>query len=174
VFDSFFFMCVLSASGSLVRSSLSLHDALPILILTTLGGDCKLVRLRTRKYGNGLHHFSSRRTGPFRRLRAQRRPARTRPSLGNGAGDTDILVIGGGFTGVGVALDAASRGLSVTLVERGDLASGTSGWSSKLAHGGLRYLARADVAIAWESAVERGRLMNTIAPHLIRPLPMIF
>src|SRR5699024_11648545 len=55
-----------------------------------------------------------------------------------------------------------------------DLASGTSGWSSKLAHGGLRYLARADVAIAWESAVERGRLMNTIAPHLIRPLPMIF
>jgi glycerol-3-phosphate dehydrogenase len=90
------------------------------------------------------------------------------------AGDTDIIVIGGGFTGVGVALDAASRGLSVTLVERGDLASGTSSWSSKLAHGGLRYLAQADVAIAWESAVERGRLMNTIAPHLIRPLPMIF
>jgi glycerol-3-phosphate dehydrogenase len=82
------------------------------------------------------------------------------------SGDTDIIVIGGGFTGVGVALDAASRGLSVTLVERGDLASGTSAWSSKLAHGGLRYLARADVAIAWESAVERGRLMNTIAPHI--------
>ncbi|UVI36240.1 glycerol-3-phosphate dehydrogenase/oxidase [Brevibacterium spongiae] len=87
---------------------------------------------------------------------------------------SDVVVIGGGFTGVGVALDAASRGLSVTLVERGDLASGTSSWSSKLAHGGLRYLAKADVAIAWESAVERGRLMNTIAPHLIRPMPMIF
>lgn len=87
---------------------------------------------------------------------------------------SDVVVIGGGFTGVGVALDAASRGLSVTLVERGDLASGTSSWSSKLAHGGLRYLAKADVGIAWESAVERGRLMNTIAPHLIRPLPMIF
>ncbi|GGC34783.1 glycerol-3-phosphate dehydrogenase 1 [Brevibacterium sediminis] len=87
---------------------------------------------------------------------------------------SDVVVIGGGFTGAGVALDAASRGLSVTLVERGDLASGTSSWSSKLAHGGLRYLAKADVGIAWESAVERGRLMNTIAPHLIRPLPMIF
>lgn len=89
-------------------------------------------------------------------------------------GEVDLLVIGGGFTGAGTALDAASRGLSVALVERGDLASGTSSWSSKLAHGGLRYLAKADVAIAWESAVERGRLMNTIAPHLIRPLPMIF
>lgn len=83
-------------------------------------------------------------------------------------------MVGGGFTGVGVALDAASRGLSVTLVERGDLASGTSGWSSKLAHGGLRYLARLDFPIAWESAVERGRLMGRIAPHLIRPVPMIF
>ena len=87
---------------------------------------------------------------------------------------SDVVVIGGGFTGAGVALDAASRGLSVTLVERGDLASGTSSWSSKLAHGGLRYLAKGDIGIAWESAVERGRLMNTIAPHLIRPLPMIF
>ncbi|WP_166828712.1 glycerol-3-phosphate dehydrogenase/oxidase [Brevibacterium limosum] len=89
-------------------------------------------------------------------------------------GEVDLVVIGGGFTGVGVALDAAARGLSVALVERGDLASGTSSWSSKLAHGGLRYLAKADIGIAWESAVERGRLMNTIAPHLIRPLPMIF
>lgn len=88
--------------------------------------------------------------------------------------ELDLLVIGGGFTGVGVALDAASRGLSVALVERGDLASGTSSWSSKLAHGGLRYLARADVPIAWESAVERGHLMTRIAPHLIRPVRMVF
>lgn len=85
----------------------------------------------------------------------------------------DVLVIGGGVTGAGVALDAASRGLSVALVERGDLASGTSGWSSKLAHGGLRYLARLDLPIAWESAVERGHLMSRIAPHLVRPMAML-
>ncbi|MDN5585034.1 MAG: glycerol-3-phosphate dehydrogenase/oxidase [Brevibacterium sp.] len=86
----------------------------------------------------------------------------------------DLVVIGGGFTGVGVALDAAARGLSVVLVERKDLASGTSSWSSKLAHGGLRYLAKLDFPIAWESAVERGHLMSRIAPHLIRPMQMIF
>ncbi|AKU16866.1 glycerol-3-phosphate dehydrogenase/oxidase [Luteipulveratus mongoliensis] len=85
----------------------------------------------------------------------------------------DVLVIGGGFTGVGVALDAASRGLTVALVERRDLASGTSSWSSKLAHGGLRYLSKLDVPIAWESAVERGHLMTDIAPHLVRPMPML-
>lgn len=85
----------------------------------------------------------------------------------------DLVVIGGGFTGVGVALDAAARGLSVVLIERGDLASGTSSWSSKLAHGGLRYLAKGDVPIAWESAVERGHLMGQIAPHLIRPVQML-
>ena len=85
----------------------------------------------------------------------------------------DVLVIGGGITGVGVALDAASRGLDVTLVESHDLAFGTSRWSSKLVHGGLRYLAHGDVAVAWESAVERSRLMTVIAPHLIRPLPHV-
>lgn len=90
------------------------------------------------------------------------------------ADDTvDLVVIGGGFTGVGVALDAVTRGLSVVLIERGDLASGTSSWSSKLAHGGLRYLAKLDFSIAWESALERGRLMGRIAPHLIRPLPLV-
>lgn len=82
----------------------------------------------------------------------------------------DLIVIGGGITGAGVALDAASRGLSVALVESHDLASGTSHASSKLVHGGLRYLATGDVRVAWESAVERGRLMRWIAPHLIRPL----
>jgi glycerol-3-phosphate dehydrogenase len=85
----------------------------------------------------------------------------------------DVLVIGGGITGCGVALDAASRGLAVTLVEARDLAFGTSRWSSKLVHGGLRYLAHGDVGVAWESAVERSRLMTTIAPHLIRPLPHV-
>src|SRR4030088_1189464 len=85
----------------------------------------------------------------------------------------DVVVIGGGITGVGVALDAASRGLVVALVERQDLAFGTSRWSSKLVHGGLRYLASGDVAIAYESARERAALMHTVAPHLARPLPFL-
>ena len=83
----------------------------------------------------------------------------------------DVLVIGGGITGTGVALDAATRGLSVALVERRDLANGTSRWSSKLAHGGLRYLAQGQPGVAWESAVERAVLIDTTAPHLVRPFP---
>ena len=86
---------------------------------------------------------------------------------------SDVIVVGGGVTGAGIALDAASRGLSVTLVESRDLAYGTSRWSSKLVHGGLRYLAHGDVSVAWESARERHHLMTAIAPHLIRPLPHV-
>ena len=85
----------------------------------------------------------------------------------------DVLVVGGGIVGTGVALDAASRGLSVALVERGDLAQGTSRWSSKLIHGGLRYLASGDVGVAYESAVERDVLMRRTAPHLVRALPSV-
>ena len=85
----------------------------------------------------------------------------------------DVVVVGGGITGAGVALDAASRGLSVALLERRDLAHGTSRWSSKLIHGGLRYLEHGDVGLAWESARERSRLMGAIAPHLVRPLPFV-
>lgn len=85
----------------------------------------------------------------------------------------DVLVVGLGVTGAGVALDAASRGLSVAAIDAHDLAFGTSRWSSKLVHGGLRYLAKGDVGIARESAVERGHLMTRIAPHLIRALPMV-
>lgn len=85
----------------------------------------------------------------------------------------DVVVIGGGITGAGVALDAATRGLSVALVEQHDLAYGTSRWSSKLVHGGLRYLATGQVGIAWESARERARIMNTIAPHLSHPLAQV-
>jgi glycerol-3-phosphate dehydrogenase len=85
----------------------------------------------------------------------------------------DVLVVGGGVTGVGAALDAAARGLSVALVEAQDLAFGTSRFSSKLVHGGLRYLANGDVALAYESAVERGVLMSRVAPHLIRTLPQL-
>ena len=85
----------------------------------------------------------------------------------------DVLVIGGGITGAGVALDAASRGLSVALVEKHDLAFGTSRWSSKLVHGGLRYLATGDVGIARRSAAERGILMTRNAPHLVRAMPQL-
>ncbi|WP_082776293.1 glycerol-3-phosphate dehydrogenase/oxidase [Tsukamurella pulmonis] len=85
----------------------------------------------------------------------------------------DLLVIGGGVTGTGVALDAASRGLRVALVDKHDLAFGTSRWSSKLVHGGLRYLASGAVGIAYESAVERDALIRFIAPHLTRPLPQV-
>src|ERR1700747_2655589 len=83
----------------------------------------------------------------------------------------DVLVIGGGITGVGIALDAASRGLRVALVEKHDLAFGTSRWSSKLVHGGLRYLATGNVGIARRSAIERGILMTRNAPHLVKAMP---
>lgn len=100
--------------------------------------------------------------------------ATRRRSLEHVAGTVvDVAVVGGGITGVGVALDAVSRGLSVALIEGGDLASGTSGYSSKLVHGGLRYLAKMDFQVAWESARERRWLMGAIAPHLIHPLAFV-
>jgi glycerol-3-phosphate dehydrogenase len=85
----------------------------------------------------------------------------------------DLLVIGGGVTGAGAALDAAARGLRVLLVEARDWAFGTSRWSSKLVHGGLRYLVTGNVGVARESAVERGILMTTTAPHLVSPLASV-
>ncbi|MBH0777127.1 glycerol-3-phosphate dehydrogenase/oxidase [Nocardia bovistercoris] len=104
-------------------------------------------------------------------LDAARRDRELR-ALGD-APEVDVLVVGGGITGVGVALDAASRGLRTVLVERHDLAFGTSRWSSKLVHGGLRYLASGRVGIAHESAVERGIMIARTAPHLVRPLPQV-
>ncbi|MFS3128373.1 glycerol-3-phosphate dehydrogenase/oxidase [Nocardioides sp. Bht2] len=87
--------------------------------------------------------------------------------------NVDVVVIGLGVTGTGVALDAATRGLSVLAVDAHDLAFGTSRWSSKLVHGGLRYLARGQVGVAHESAVERGILMESTAPHLTHAMPML-
>ena len=84
----------------------------------------------------------------------------------------DIVVIGGGVTGLGVALDAASRGLSVALVEREDLASGTSSKSSKLIHGGLRYLQQREFRLVYEALHERQRLKRN-APHLVQTLPFM-
>jgi glycerol-3-phosphate dehydrogenase len=84
----------------------------------------------------------------------------------------DVVVVGGGITGAGVALDAATRGYSVALLERADYASGTSSRSSKLVHGGLRYLQHFDLGLVREALLER-QLLVALAPHLVRPLPLV-
>ena len=86
----------------------------------------------------------------------------------------DILVIGGGVTGAGAALDAATRGLSVAIVEAQDWASGTSSRSSRLIHGGLRYLYNLDFALVAEALTERGRLLTKLAPHLVKAQPFLW
>ncbi len=98
---------------------------------------------------------------------------RIRPGLDGLPTQVDVLVVGLGVTGVGVALDAVARGLTVLAVDAHDLAFGTSRWSSKLVHGGLRYLANGQVGVAHESAVERGILMEVTAPHLTHALPFL-
>ena len=90
-----------------------------------------------------------------------------------GAEVFDLVIIGGGITGAGIARDAAMRGLKTLLVEKGDLASGTSSTSSKLAHGGLRYLEQGKLGLVFESVSERHRLRR-LAPHLVRPIPFVF
>jgi len=93
-------------------------------------------------------------------------------NLGRMAGERlDVLVIGGGITGVGIALDAVTRGFSVALVEKDDFAAGTSGRSSRLIHGGLRYLEHGEYGLVRESLRERG-ILRRLAPHLVRPVPM--
>jgi glycerol-3-phosphate dehydrogenase len=100
---------------------------------------------------------------PFRRDDALRRLAEE---------SFDVLVIGGGVTGAGVALDAASRGLRTALVEKGDFASGTSSKSSKMIHGGIRYLQQREFRLVYENLAERQRLLDN-APHLVSPLPFL-
>jgi glycerol-3-phosphate dehydrogenase len=90
------------------------------------------------------------------------------------AGDLDLLVVGGGITGAGAALDAAARGLTVGLVEAEDLASGTSSKSSKLIHGGLRYLEMGDLGLVREALRERELLLTRLAPHLLSPVPFLW
>lgn len=85
----------------------------------------------------------------------------------------DVVVIGGGITGCGIALDAATRGFSVALIEARDIASGTSSRSSKLIHGGLRYLEMRDFGLVREALLERGLLTKKLAPHLVRPVPFV-
>ncbi|TXS52340.1 glycerol-3-phosphate dehydrogenase/oxidase [Streptomyces sp. t39] len=105
-------------------------------------------------------------------LNAARR-TRELTALADARTEVDVLVVGLGATGAGAALDAASRGLSVVAVDAHDLAFGTSRWSSKLIHGGLRYLATGQLDVAHESAVERGVLMERTAPHLVRAQPFV-
>ncbi|MBQ0826345.1 glycerol-3-phosphate dehydrogenase/oxidase [Streptomyces tagetis] len=104
-------------------------------------------------------------------LSAARRSRELSRTVGGRA--VDVLVVGLGATGAGAALDAAARGLDVVAVDAHDLAFGTSRWSSKLVHGGLRYLASAQFDVAHESAVERGVLMERTAPHLVRAQPFV-
>ncbi len=102
-------------------------------------------------------------TDPFDRGEALRRLADE---------EFDVLVIGAGATGAGVALDAASRGLRTALVERGDFAAGTSSLSSKMIHGGIRYLQQLEIKLVYQSLTERQRLLAN-APHLVRTLPFV-
>ncbi len=88
--------------------------------------------------------------------------------------EVDVLVVGGGVTGAGIALDAVTRGLSCGLIEQRDLASGTSSRSSKLIHGGLRYLEMLDFRLVREALQERGLLLTRLAPHLVRPVPFLY
>jgi len=88
--------------------------------------------------------------------------------------ELDVLVVGGGVVGSGAALDAATRGLTVGLVEARDFASGTSSRSSKLIHGGLRYLEMLDFRLVAEALQERGLLIQTLAPHLVKPVPFLY
>ncbi|MEY4972673.1 MAG: hypothetical protein RL399_630, partial [Actinomycetota bacterium] len=86
----------------------------------------------------------------------------------------DVLVIGGGVTGAGAVLDAASRGLKVALVEARDLASGTSSRSSKLIHGGLRYLEQYDFKLVREALHERELMVSSLSPHLVKPVGFLY
>ena len=92
---------------------------------------------------------------------------------GTGGAPLDVLVIGGGVTGAGVALDAVTRGLSTAVVEAQDWASGTSSRSTKLVHGGLRYLQMLDFKLVHEALTERGLLLGRIAPHLVKPMAFL-
>ena len=97
-----------------------------------------------------------------------------RATASPGEPELDLLIVGGGIVGTGAALDAATRGLRVGIVEARDWAAGTSSRSSKLIHGGLRYLEMLDFALVREALQERGLLIDRIAPHLVRPVPFLY
>src|SRR5918994_1283313 len=109
--------------------------------------------------------------GPGSRAKGLDAMAATAPTSGD---ELDLLVVGAGVVGAGTALDAVSRGLSTALVEQRDFASGTSSRSSKLVHGGLRYLQMLDFALVKEALEERGLLLTRLAPPLVRPVPFLY
>src|SRR6266568_7770913 len=106
---------------------------------------------------------------------AQLGPQQRRAALVRMASEVfDIVVVGGGVTGCGCALDAATRGLSVALVEQRDYAAGTSSRSSKLIHGGLRYLEQRNFGLVREALRERDLLLTRLSPHLVNPIPLLY
>ncbi len=106
---------------------------------------------------------------------AQLSPARRASALAAAGSDLhDVVVVGGGVTGAGVALDAATRGLSVVLLEAGDLAGGTSSRSGKTAHGGLRYLEQLNLPLVAAALRERDLMMHRLAPHLVTAEPFLY
>ena len=114
-------------------------------------------------------------TGPLGEVSNALSPGRRRDDIARlSSGELDVLVVGGGITGAGIALDAATRGLSVGLVEAQDWASGTSSRSSKLVHGGLRYLQMLDFRLVRQGLKERALIMQRLAPHLARPVPIMW
>ena len=112
--------------------------------------------------------------GPPSALSPEARVRSLRIMAEGSADELDVLVVGGGVVGTGVALDAVTRGLSTGLLEQRDLASGTSSRSSKLIHGGLRYLEMLDFGLVREALQERGLLLTRLAPHLVRPVPFLY
>ncbi|MGO1392828.1 FAD-dependent oxidoreductase, partial [Agrococcus casei] len=88
--------------------------------------------------------------------------------------EVDVLVIGGGIVGAGAALDAATRGLRTGLIEARDFASGTSSRSSKLIHGGIRYLEQFNFGLVREALIERGLLLQRLAPHIVKPVKFLY
>ena len=117
------------------------------------------------QHGNGNPATSTTKLGPAERAAALTALAAT---------EHQVLVVGGGVVGAGVALDAVSRGLTVGLVEARDFGSGTSSRSSKLIHGGLRYLEQLNVGLVREALGERSLLLQRLAPHLVRPVSFLF
>ena len=118
--------------------------------------------------------FASRASRGRRAMSALDAASRRRALDAATSGDLDVLVVGGGITGAGAALDAATRGLRVALVEARDLAAGTSSASSKLIHGGLRYLEMGDLGLVREALRERELLLTRLAPHLVAPVPFLW
>ena len=109
---------------------------------------------------------------PYRRVSTTTTRAQAWERLGSTK--FDVLVVGGGVTGSGAALDAATRGLSVAMVEARDFASGTSSRSSKLFHGGLRYLEQLNFGLVREALHERELMLTRIAPHLVKPVSFLY